>query len=154
MTPILVVCNSSPIIALAQIEALELLRLLFTEVTVPPAVHGEIQSVSLPDWIQVRALVGKLDPRVSTAALDAGEREVLGLALERHADLVVLDDLPARLLAEKLDIPVIGTIGVLLLAKQRGLLPAIRPSLDALRGVNFFLAERLYLRLLVLAGEA
>jgi uncharacterized protein len=136
MTPTLVVCNSSPIIALAQIEALDLLRMLFTAVMVPPAVRGEIQSVSLPDWVQIQALIQELDPRVATAALDAGEREALGLAIERHADLLVLDDLPARLLAEKLAIPV------------------IRPSLDALRGVNFFLTEHLYRRLLVLAGEA
>ena len=154
MTPALVVCNSSPVIALAQIKALDLLRMLFTGVVIPPTVRGEIQSVALPEWVQVQPLTQELDARVATASLDAGEREALGLAIERRADLLVLDDLPARLLAEKLGIPVIGTVGVLLLAKQRGLLPVIRPALDALRGVNFFLAEHLYLRLLILAGEA
>src|SRR5688572_12639880 len=125
MTPALVVCNSSPIIALAQIDALHLLRLLFNHVVIPPAVQGEIQSIALPEWIEVQPLAQELDARVAAASLDAGEREALGLALERRADLLVLDDLPARVLAEHIGLPLIGTVGVLLLAKQRGLLERI-----------------------------
>lgn len=153
MTPLLVVCNSSPIIALAQIEALDLLRMLFTTVVVPPAVRGEIQSIALPEWILVQPLAQTLDARVAAASLDAGEREAIGLAIERGADLLVLDDLPARALAARLGLSLIGTVGVLLLAKQRGLVEQVRPLLDALRRAEFFLSDGLYRRILALAGE-
>ncbi|MBA3945989.1 MAG: DUF3368 domain-containing protein [Herpetosiphonaceae bacterium] len=73
-----------------------------------------------------------------------GESEAISLALELQARLVILDDRPARRLAQALHLPVIGTIGILVAAKRRNFLPAVRPSLDALVQHNFRISQRLY----------
>jgi len=78
---------------------------------------------------------------------------VISLALELRADRVVLDDLPARNLAQRLNIPFIGTLGILLAAKRRGLIPAIRELIDTLRRGGFRVANELYENVLRSAGE-
>jgi len=74
-------------------------------------------------------------------ALGPGEREAICLAVEVNAPAILLDDDPARKLAVQLGLAGIGTAGVLVLAKERGLLPAVRPCLDALIENRFFLAR-------------
>jgi hypothetical protein len=69
------------------------------------------------------------------------------------ADRIILDDLPARRLAATLGVPVVGTAGVLYAAKQRGLLDAVRPSLDTLRAAGFRLRQDVYEAVLSAAGE-
>ena len=154
MTPDEVISNSSPIIALAQIGLIDLLPALFPALVVPPAVRREIRSVPFPDWIVERHLTRPIDPRVAAATLDAGEREAISLALEGPSGRILLDDLAARLVAERLGLAVNGSLGVLLRAKERGLIPLIRPHLDALVLTEFFIGERLYRRLLAMAGES
>lgn len=147
------VSDTSPLIALGQIGAVDLLRDLFVVVLIPPAVRAEAWSVALPAWIHEQAPTLPLNALITAAALGSGEKETIGLALETPANYVILDDLPARRVAERLGLQVTGTLGVLLLAKQRRLLPAIRPHLAALRVAGFFFDERLYRHLLALAGE-
>ena len=76
------------------------------------------------------------------------------MAIAIGADGILLDDLPARLLAERLGLVVIGTLGVLVRAKDAQLIDTLRPFLDALRSANFFMSERLYQRLLHAVNEA
>jgi predicted nucleic acid-binding protein len=76
------------------------------------------------------------------------------LALEIGAQWVILDDRPERRVAQSLGLPVIGTLGVLLAAKRRGLLDALRPELDGLIKFGFFIAPDLYEQILGDAGEA
>ena len=150
-----VVSNSSPLIGLAQIGRLDLLRQLYVTVIVPPAVVREATpSIPVrPTWLVAQPLARPLDPRVLRASLDPGEREAISLALERNAEWLVLDDRPARRVAEALGLPVIGAVGVLVQAKRRGLLPLVRPSLDALLATGFYAGPNLYRRVLVDAGE-
>jgi predicted nucleic acid-binding protein len=75
------------------------------------------------------------------------------LALEVKARAILLDDDPARKLAGQLGLPVIGTAGVLILAKERRLIPAVRSSLDALIKNRFFLAQTVYELILMRAEE-
>ena len=79
--------------------------------------------------------------------LGPGEREAIALALETAADLVVLDDQAGRRLARARGLQVTGTVGVLVEARARGLLPALRPELDRLRAAGLWLAEAFYQRL-------
>lgn len=76
------------------------------------------------------------------------------MALEAKADRIILDDRPARHLAIDLGLNVVGTAGVLFAAKQRGLIPAVRPALDALRARGFRLRKEVYEEVLQAAGEA
>ena len=94
-----------------------------------------------------------MDPRVSRSRLDHGEREVLALALELGAQRVVLDDLPARLLAWRLDLPVVGTLGVAVIAKREGAIPTIEPVFDALVATGFRVSRDVLEATLAAAGE-
>jgi predicted nucleic acid-binding protein len=155
MTAPPVVSNSSAIIALEQIGHLALLRLLFAEILIPPGVSQETApSVVLPVWIVEQPLSQSVGPRILQASLGRGESEAISLALEVTARWVILDDRPARRLTQSLSLSVIGTLGVLLAAKRRGSLSALRPCVDALADHGFHIAPDLRDRILADAGEA
>lgn len=150
-----VVSNSSPLIALARIQRLDLLPSIFESILIPPAVAREIApSISvLPIWLRMRAPNAMPPASLLRRRLGDGEREALALAIERKADWIILDDLPARRSAAATGLNVIGTLGTLVTAKRAGLLKSIRPELDALLRTSFFLSPQLYDELLQAAGE-
>jgi hypothetical protein len=150
-----VVADASVLIALNQIDQLSLLQKLFIEALVPPAVAREVAPSlpQLPAWIHTRALEGPLHTAVAESSLDPGEAEAISLALEVKADLIILDDRPARNLAIALGLVIAGTAGLLFAAKQRGFIAAVRPSLDALRATGFRLRKEVYEEVLLAADE-
>lgn len=152
---LVIVSDASPLIAFSQIGRLDLLRQLFGTMVVPPIVAREAEPSlpALPAWIEVRPLADPrgLDP--SLFALDGGERDAIALAIELSADWIVLDDLPARKTAEALGLRVIGSAGVVLRAKDRDLLTAAKPMLDALVAAGLFVGQELYRQVLLTAGE-
>ena len=109
--------------------------------------------MALPPWVEEQAPTQPIGPKILGVSLGAGESETISLALELEARLVILDDRPARRLAEGLHLPVIGTLGILLAAKQRKFLPAIKPYLDDLLRHDFRIAPALYEQAVVDAGE-
>ena len=150
-----VVSNSSPLIALAGIQRLDLLPAIFESILIPPAVAHEIApSIPiLPPWLRIQAPTVLPPAPLLRRRLGAGEREALALAIELKADWIIRDDLPARRSAEVSGLNVIGTLGTLVAAKRAGLLKAIRPELDALVRTSFFLSPHLYDELLEAVGE-
>jgi uncharacterized protein len=157
-----VICNTSPFQYLHQLDLLAILPALAGEVIVPPAVVNELAvgraaGVSLPDleslpWVKVRHPVGELAlPLVND--LGPGETEVLMLALEMREAVVILDDGLARQVAESLAIRLTGTLGLLLDAKRKGLIPAVAPLLDQLHALRFRLSLATRAAVLRLAGE-
>jgi predicted nucleic acid-binding protein len=154
MTLAPVVSNASPLIALEQIDHLQLLEHLFGTVLIPPAVAHEVApTVALLPWVEEQEPTQPIGPRILSASLGPGESAAIALALETEARLVILDERPARRLAQTLHLPVIGTLGILLAAKRRQLLVSIRPYLDALVQHNFRIAPNLYDDVLTAAGE-
>ena len=151
----LVVSNSSPLIALARIQRLDLVPAILQSVLIPPAVAREIRpSIPvLPDWLRVRAPTNSPSLLTSRGRLGDGEWEAIALAIEVGAGAVLIDDRPARRLAQEAALSVIGTLGLLLGAKRAGVITAIRPELDKLLETSFFLSRQLYDELLRLAGE-
>jgi predicted nucleic acid-binding protein len=149
-----IVSNSSPLIALAQIDLLDLTRLLFGVLLIPPAVRLEtIASIGTPAWIIERTLTQPLDQRIPLS-LDLGECEAISLAIEVNAYRVIIDERPARRVATRLGLPVIGTLGILILAKERGLIDAVRPHAEALIRAGFYVAPAIYRDALRAADEA
>jgi len=157
-----VISNSSPLQYLYQADVLDLLPALFGQVCVPEAVVAELEegrrrSVSLPtlaelSWLQVRTVRNRtLLPLVTH--LGDGEKEVLALGRELSDALLLLDDRDARRYAHALELAISGTLGVLLLAKERGILDAVRPVLDRLQALRFRLDARTRQSVLELAGE-
>jgi uncharacterized protein len=134
-----VICDVSPIQYLHQVGRLDLLRLRYGAITIPPAVsaelrEGTLRGVDLPpfealDWMRIRQPAGRLLLTI-VADLGAGEREVLALGTETLDSLVILDDALARQYARMLNLRLTGTLGVLLKAKEAGLLPALAPVLE------------------------
>lgn len=160
----MVVSNTSPIINLACIGRLQLLPDLFGEIVVPPAVFHEITTpfpeapsaadVRAAAWIRRESLANQ--PLVASLRLelDSGEAEAIACALEAKAELLLIDERRGRRVAQQLGIPVTGLIGVLLLARKKGLIGSIRPLLDELRiGAGFWISDALYSRVLHHAGE-
>lgn len=152
--PASVVSNSSPIIALSDLGRLDLLLSLFGDIAVPPAVIEEtISAAPLPSWIREIQLSESIDPQIVIAGLGPGESEAIQLALDTNPPWLILDDRPARRLAASLGIPVIGTLGILLAARRKGLLPTLKPVLNELMQTGFFVAPALYRQVLADCGE-
>jgi uncharacterized protein len=157
-----VVVNTTPIITLSLIDHLPLLRDLYRQVVIPVAVQKEVLSggpqragvaqLAAADWIKIQAL---RDPRHADhfPDLDRGEAEVIALAQEVSGDLVILDERQARRHARRLSLPLTGTLGVLLKAKSRGLIPEVAPLIATIRAQGIRLGEALVTRVLELAKE-
>lgn len=157
-----VISNSSPLQYLHQAGVLDVLPALFGQICVPEAVVAELEegrrrSVPLPtlnelSWLQVRTV---RDPTLLSLVthLGDGEKEVLALGLELSDALLLLDDRNARRHARALELQISGTLGVLLLAKERGILNAVKPVLDRLQALRFRLDARTRHLVLELASE-
>lgn len=145
------VSNSSPLVALERIGRLGLLDGIFSDVLIPLAVAAETAVGEPPTCLAVRAISTPLPP--AGPALGSGERESIALALETRPDWLILDDRPARRLARRLGLAVIGTVGVLVLAKDQGLISGLKPERDALLRSSFYLDSVLYQKILKRAGE-
>lgn len=145
-----VIVNSTPVIGLANIGKLDVLRQMYGTITIPQAVFDEIKSPSVQrqvnanrDWIRVEQVNDASQKQMYRAKLHAGEVEVMILAQEKKADLVILDDNAAKKTAKFLGLRVIGTLGILVLAKKRGYIKEVSPVLDALKRDGFFVSDDL-----------
>jgi predicted nucleic acid-binding protein len=150
-----VVADASPLIALHQIGQLQLLPALFAGLLIPPAVVKEITpGVPTQPWMVERACTQPIAPMILRASLGTGESEAISLALEIRAERLILDEKGARRLAEAVGLNVMGTLGILLAAKRKGLIPSVRPQVEALLGKHFWISPRLVERALADIGEA
>jgi len=157
-----VISNTGPLIALANIGQLELLHRLFNTIIIPPAVRAEVlnepaltavQTAISKNWISEQHPSDTGAIRLLNEALDLGESEAIALAQQTAPQWIILDDLAARHVAEAMGLPVIGTLGVLLQAKEAGHITEIKLLLDKLRDQSLYLSETLYLHILQSAGE-
>ena len=160
----IVVRNTSPIIALACAGRLDLLRAVHTEILVPDAVFDEITVAGAGEpgasetaqgaWIKRRPALNVSLVNALSLELDAGEAQAIALAVESRAGLILLDERRGRRAAKRLGLTVTGTLGVLIAAKDRGLLASVRPVLDALRAdAGFWIDDNLYNAALTAANE-
>lgn len=154
-----VVANTTPLIALTNTGHLNLLRELYGEILIPQAVMDEIKSepaksaVEQSDWIKVCSIADDSPKKLFRARLHAGEVEVMILAGEINADLLIIDDNAAKKTAKYLGMNVTGTLGVLLRAKREGRLTAVKPVLVALRADGMFISDEIVSYVLKEAGE-
>jgi predicted nucleic acid-binding protein len=157
------VINASPIILLAKAEVIHLLPKLCDELVVPAGVVGEVQNIHITDsgkqWLEefgqkfVRTCP-VIHPALIKWRGGAGEAEVISWALQNPGFTAILDDRRARALAEKNNVPVLGSLRVIVIAKERGLIPKAKPALEKLRGAGAYLSDELIDRSISLAGES
>lgn len=128
-----VVANTTPLIALADIGQLELLKNLYDEIMIPVAVMDEIESeparslVKAADWIKKISIKGPEKKGLFSSRLHAGEVEAIILAEEMNANLLIMDDNAAKKTAKYLGYNVTGTLGVLVRSKERGFIDQVSP---------------------------
>lgn len=156
----LVVADTSALLALAACDGLALLESVFGDIRVPPAVlsectiPGKAHAEDLRDFLQDRVVTVDL-ARFIIAAPGLGKGELEAMALYRHlnADRLLLDDGRARRIARFNGIHVVGSIGVILLAKEQGFVPHVAPLLHLVQSAGIRLSEPLVAEALRLAGE-
>lgn len=147
----IVVSDASPIVALHHLGHVQVLTTLFGEVLVPPAVVAEL-TAGAPKWrpvqvsdypyIIVRAPIDSAHVMQLRRRLDPGESEALTLAVELGARLVLIDERAGRSAAASLGLVYTGTVGVLMRARARQLVPDVRPLIERLREeIGFFIAD-------------
>jgi len=171
-----VIADAGPLIALARIDSLDLLRQVFGAVVLTSVVADEIGIPGSPDAGTARAGVGPIGEALDAGWLtianagaegsyqplnpgvDAGACSTIDLALLRQAAgeqvLVILDDRCGRAEARSQGLAIIGTAAVVVLAKERNLIPACAPLLVALREQGYFLSDGVVAAVLAQAGEA
>ena len=153
---ILVVSDTSAISALIQIGEADILRGLYERILIPRAVQLELLRVhtDIPGFIHVHAIAECVELDRRRSILDEGEACAITLAEQVHADLLLIDEKKGRAAAEQAGLRFIGLVGVLIEAKRRGSIPAIRPILDRLvTEAGFRLAPSLRSAVLREAGE-
>ena len=144
------ITDSTCLIGLERIGQLSILPELFSPLSAPPEVQREF-GAALP-WLSVKAPADATLVAALQMVVDDGEAEVIALAKEIGCR-AILDDRRARAAASRLNVPCIGTVGVLLRAKRNGVISAIKPLLDDLHSNRFFISEALRSQALLLAAE-
>jgi uncharacterized protein len=161
----IVVSNTSPLISFSSIDSFDLLRTIFATITIPEEVYQEIvvqgqdrpgaNEVAAASWVARRAVTDYQAVRymISSTRLERGESEAIVLANELTADYLILDDLAARRYALEQNLPVIGTIGILVVAREKQLIPSVKQAMDALRGAGRYIHKNVYDEALRRTGE-
>lgn len=159
----IIVSDTTPISELTKVEYLDLLPQLFGKVVIPQGVFNELQIGQHPAafivqnlaWLEVvtvdnQQLVEELQKSFN---LHNGESEAIALAEEIGASQLLIDEKAARKVAKARKLPIIGTMGILLLAKRRGLLDSVKDVLNEMQAKGTRISVSLYEQVLTLAGE-
>lgn len=160
----IIISDTSPITNLSAINQIQLLNQLYNTIIIPQAVYGEMANLradvpgtkevkSLP-WIHTQTVINSALADELKAEIDPGEAEAIALAIEMKADRVIIDDYQGRMVAARFGLKLIGILGILLIAKQRGLIEFVKPLMDDLINIaGFRINPQLYTHILQTAGE-
>lgn len=155
-----VVVNTTPLIALAEIGELHLLKDLYGIIEIPNAVFKEIESEpaytevrEATDWIKVVDVDKPEQKKLLSSRLHTGEVEVILYAKDTNADLVILDDKLARKTAKYMDLTITGTLGVIVKAKEKGYVNAVKPIMDKLIRNGLYISPEIQNMVLIAAKE-
>jgi predicted nucleic acid-binding protein len=160
----LVVSNSSPLIALARLSYLDLLHSLYNEILIPQAVYQEVvqtgkgregaAAVEAAPWITVQTVQDSVAVELLRDQLDRGESEAIVLAMEGKAQLLLIDEARGRRIAQSRGLTHVGTVGVIVLAKRKNLIPFGTTVLDQLIEIGFRMDASLYQRAKALMAKS
>ncbi len=147
-----IVSDTTCLIILTKIGALDLLERLFSKVIITDEVSKEFNEL-LPIWIIVEQVQNRSQVEVLQLLLDLGESSSIALCVEKKNCLLIIDERKGRKVAQDLNIPIIGTLGILLEAKKSGLIHSIRPLFEELLETNFRISKQLLNVVLEQVGE-
>ncbi len=156
----LIIADSSALVALSACDALDILPKIYDEIHVPQSVYDEVvvigksQSSTLESFLAGRVMNVDLSHWVLAAGgLGQGELEAMALYKQLSADALLIDDRRARAVAEHNQIVCVGALGFLLLAKHQGMIQSITPYVEKLRLSALHYGEDLLEKVLLLANE-
>jgi predicted nucleic acid-binding protein len=161
---VIVVSDTSALANLAIVGYLWLLEAIYQTVIIPDVVASELSAASNPTisailqlgWIQTQPLTNSqlANQLQQDRGLDAGEANAIALVFELQADDLLIDERLGRQEAMRLGLSIVGILGILLVAKQRSLVPQVQPVMDALIAqAGFRVSPQSYQRVLALAQE-
>jgi len=159
-----IISDSSPLMALSAIGRLHLLKEEFGGIIVPDAVWTEItvdgklkkgtNDILRAEWIKIEQVKNQFLVKSLKKDIDYGESEAIALAVEMNADLILLDDKMARSVASNFELNILGTMGILVRARKKGLVQQLQPEIDNLLVLaNFRLSHELIKLALRKVGE-
>jgi len=156
-----VISDASTLIGLARIGQLNLLRKLYSQIIIPQAVFEEVskekkagsEKISKASYIKIEKVKDEIAVKFLLGNLGRGESEVLVLAKEKQADLILIDEKKARKMARRAGFKVMGILGLLLVSKRNGFISNIKAFIDELNKQGFRLSNRVIKEILKEAGE-
>lgn len=144
---IVVISDTSCLIALDRISQLDLLQQLFQQIVTTREVKEEFGK-ELPEWIRVIEVQNQGKIQELEAVLDKGEASAIALALETEKSQLIIDEKKGRKVAQGLKIEIIGTLKVILMAKQKGIIQSARPVIEDLQKAGFRFSQKIESKLL------
>ena len=156
----MIVSNASPLIVLLKINKLSILKKLFEKIVISEAVYKEITAKEYDklifdklEWIEARSVRNIEMTALLEKLIDKGEAEAIVLARELNVTLLI-DDAKARKYAKLLNIEVIGTLGLLKIAKRRGLVRSVKKVINSMLAVGYYIEDKLVRKILKDIGES
>ncbi|MGY3213510.1 DUF3368 domain-containing protein [Mucilaginibacter sp. HD30] len=147
-----VITDTSCFILLDKINAFSVLNSLYKHVVTTPQIASEFAK-PLPEWIEIKSVRDVNLLLLYAEKVDIGEASAIALALELPSAQLILDDLKGRNLAAELKLNYTGTLGVLVLAKQRGVITQLKPYFDKIKSTDFRVADGMLQKILEASGE-
>jgi predicted nucleic acid-binding protein len=150
--PKIIISDTSCFIILAKIGELELLHKVYGEIITTLDIATEFGE-TLPEWVEIREVTDIYKQKLLELQIDRGESSAIALALETSASTLILDDFKARKIASRLGINYTGTIGVIIKAKLKGIIPSIKPIIEKIKQTDFRISVEIELQALKEANE-
>ncbi|MDQ3635304.1 MAG: DUF3368 domain-containing protein [Acidobacteriota bacterium] len=143
----IVIADSSCLIVLENIKELSLLKKLFGEILITAEVKDEF-GLELPNWIKIRTVKDQSRVDALSLILDKGEASAIALSMETAESVLIIDEKKGRRIAQELNIKIIGTLGIILKAKENGLISSIEDILEKLENADFRISPSLKKKIL------
>jgi predicted nucleic acid-binding protein len=138
--PKVIVSDTSCLILLEKLEHLDVLKNLFGQVSITQIIADEF-GLALPDFFKIENPKNSKYQTILETFLDKGEASSIALCIEKEESLLIIDDLKGRYAAEQLKINYTGSIGILILSKQKGYIDSIRDEFNKLRTTDFRISD-------------
>lgn len=147
-----IIFDTSCFIVLSKIGELDLLNKVYGQIVTTTEIADEFGEL-LPDWVLVVPVIDKYRQKLLELQIDKGESSATALALETPDSTIIIDDIKARKIADQLGLTYTGTVGVIIKAKLKGIIPSIKPLFEKIKQTDFRLTVALELQALKEAKE-
>ena len=138
----IIISDTSCLIVLSKINELGILKILYNEISITKEISEEF-ALELPNWIKIKEVKDKKFQHLLETQLDKGESSAIALAMETENPLIIIDENKARQFAKKLDLRITGTLGILIYAKNKGVIKDIEPIITKLLATDFRISKKL-----------